>query len=204
MIEKTAVAMRMFERYVARRQQLGDPPKVTQWSLLPKDKQEVWLSVADLWEDEVKAVNQKLEQSELAYVNLRRDHDAGEKAYAAMADDCISAVNTVGDLNKKLAEPVPMHLWCPVCATQHLDVGEFATRLHKTHTCQGCGFCWMPSLRPTVGVRFLPGTENAATPPGGPVKVRMVSCQTTADEIIQVLQPVDGGPPVTFTMRRVS
>lgn len=57
--------------------------------------------------------------------------------------------------------PIPMHLWCPLCHAQHFDEGEFATRSHKTHTCQKCGLHWQPALVPTVGVRFLPGCKNA-------------------------------------------
>lgn len=69
--------------------------------------------------------------------------------------------------------PVPLILVCPgpvsngangtrVCGVRHIDEGEFAARPHKTHTCQTCGFRWQPALVPTVGVRFLPGCENAA------------------------------------------
>jgi len=57
-------------------------------------------------------------------------------------------------------EPIQMRLHCPECGELHVDEGEFATRAHSTHTCQHCGACWKPCLRPTVGVRFLPGTKN--------------------------------------------
>lgn len=56
--------------------------------------------------------------------------------------------------------PLPMRIPCPRCGALHVDEGEFATRPHSTHTCQHCGECWKPCLRPTVGVRFLPGTRN--------------------------------------------
>lgn len=57
-------------------------------------------------------------------------------------------------------EAVPMVLHCPECRTRHLDVGEFATKPHHTHACQGCGFVWRPAIGPTVGVQFLPGFKN--------------------------------------------
>ncbi len=51
--------------------------------------------------------------------------------------------------------PVPMVLYCPDCWTKHLDEGEWATRLHKTHQCQSCGSEWRPANVPTVGVSAL-------------------------------------------------
>lgn len=59
--------------------------------------------------------------------------------------------------------PIPMLLWCPECGTRHVDEGEFRTKEHHTHACQGCGMVWRPAIVPTVGVRFLPGFKNAAT-----------------------------------------
>lgn len=56
--------------------------------------------------------------------------------------------------------PIPMLLWCPECRARHLDVGEFATRVHHTHACQTCGHVWRPAIVPTVGVQFLPGFKN--------------------------------------------
>lgn len=55
---------------------------------------------------------------------------------------------------------IPMILHCPMCNARHLDVGEFATKLHHTHACQSCGHCWRPAVVPTVGVQFLSGFKN--------------------------------------------
>ncbi len=67
-------------------------------------------------------------------------------------------------LRKQLAarepEPVPLVLFCPQCHARHLDEGENATRPHRTHACQSCGFLWAPAVVPTVGVAFLPGCKN--------------------------------------------
>lgn len=56
--------------------------------------------------------------------------------------------------------PLAIRICCEKCGTLHIDEGEFATRPHKSHTCQSCGVTWQPSLHPTFGVRFLPGTQN--------------------------------------------
>lgn len=65
------------------------------------------------------------------------------------------------ELARTEAEPVPMVLHCPECKARHVDEGEFATKVHHTHSCQGCGLTWRPAVVPTVGVRFLPGFKNA-------------------------------------------
>lgn len=58
------------------------------------------------------------------------------------------------------AKPIQMRLHCPECHELHLDVGEFATRVHASHACQSCGNVWRPAVVATVGVRFLPGFLN--------------------------------------------
>jgi hypothetical protein len=59
-----------------------------------------------------------------------------------------------------LPQPTPMLLWCPECGNRHVDVGEFATKVHHTHACQSCGMVWRPAIGPTVGVQWLPGFKN--------------------------------------------
>ena len=61
---------------------------------------------------------------------------------------------------ERLSEPLAMLIWCPACNMRHIDEGEFATKPHHTHACQGCGNVWRPAVRPTCGVRFLPGFKN--------------------------------------------
>ncbi len=58
------------------------------------------------------------------------------------------------------AAPIPMRLTCPECGELHVDVGEFATKVHHTHSCQACGLTWRPAVVATVGVQFLPGFKN--------------------------------------------
>lgn len=60
-----------------------------------------------------------------------------------------------------LTKPIPMLLWCPSCHERHIDEGPWASdRLHHTHACQNCGMVWRPTIRNTVGVRFLPGFKS--------------------------------------------
>lgn len=67
--------------------------------------------------------------------------------------------------NRELVKPIPMFLTCPSCGTRHVDVGEFATTCHHTHSCQGCGLTWRPAVVPTIGVEFLPGFKNVEETP---------------------------------------
>jgi|SRR5579862_1831046 len=39
-------------------------------------------------------------------------------------------------------DPVGRLLFCPNCATQHVDVGYWAKHLHRDHACASCGFKW--------------------------------------------------------------
>ncbi len=81
-------------------------------------------------------------------------------------------------LARQAIEPVSIAaLYCPVCKTRHIDEGEFATKRHHTHACQGyvddngkrrrCGHVWRPALVPTVGVEALPGFINEEIKPDG-------------------------------------
>lgn len=51
--------------------------------------------------------------------------------------------------------PLKCILHCPNCNTQHIDEGEWETRLHKTHQCQACKHEWRPYSCPTVGVATI-------------------------------------------------
>ena len=62
----------------------------------------------------------------------------------------------------RLTPPHEMVLHCPNCGKQHLDIGEFATRVHRKHKCvdstegpdTGCGHEWEPFTYATKGVEF--------------------------------------------------
>lgn len=71
--------------------------------------------------------------------------------------------NLVAVLGRLIAElprpalPLRLVITCPACGKQHVDEGEWATRLHRTHQCQdhGCLHEWRPSTLYTVGVASL-------------------------------------------------
>lgn len=48
--------------------------------------------------------------------------------------------------------PFPMFLYCPNCHAQHVDVGEWETKPHKTHLCLNCQFKFTPHEVYTVGI----------------------------------------------------
>lgn len=81
----------------------------------------------------------------------------------ALCASCLANRDTIAKLQARvdvIESPVPMLLTCPSCGARHIDEGEFATKPHHTHACQSCGMCWRPAIRPTCGVRFLPGFKN--------------------------------------------
>lgn len=71
-------------------------------------------------------------------------------------------IESVAENPRVMNEPIPMFLTCPACCARHIDEGEFATKLHHTHSCQACGLTWRPAIVPTVGVQFLPGFGGRA------------------------------------------
>lgn len=76
------------------------------------------------------------------------------------AEMMVLALNKFFSAPEVSMAPVPMLLACPTCGLRHIDEGEFATKEHHTHACQGCGMVWRPALVPTCGVQFLPGFKN--------------------------------------------
>lgn len=79
--------------------------------------------------------------------------------------------------------PVPLLLYCPLCHTRHVDEGEFADKVHHTHSCQNpkCGHTWRPAVVPTVGVWTLPGFLNDANITGQDLVGRKVTFKDTTD-----------------------
>ncbi len=57
----------------------------------------------------------------------------------------------------KLPAPtlVRIIMHCPACHLQHIDKGEWETKPHRRHLCDGCGHIWQPSIWYTVGVKEL-------------------------------------------------
>ena len=86
-----------------------------------------------------------------------------------VAEGSVIGVNVNNELSVGFASvddvraPIHLILTCPSCGERHVDEGEFASKIHHTHACQGCGMCWRPAVVPTVGVQFLPGFKNGAS-----------------------------------------
>jgi hypothetical protein len=104
-----------------------------------------------------------------ATIEKLRNELLAERAVADVAIDEVkrglkrdleSSEARIDSLLRSFKQPIPMRIPCPRCSALHIDEGEWATRVHTTHTCQHCGECFKPCLSPTVGVRFLPGTKN--------------------------------------------
>lgn len=51
-------------------------------------------------------------------------------------------------------------VFCPKCKRQHIDVAEWARRVHKTHRCMKCAYEWQPATIPTRGVKQLARLEG--------------------------------------------
>jgi hypothetical protein len=90
---------------------------------------------------------------------LKEDAMIGRSA-AAQNVELQKLVGSFQELVSDLQLPIPMILFCPVCNERHIDKGKFAVAVHKSHSCQSCGFTWSPCHRPTVGVLFLPGYKD--------------------------------------------
>jgi len=62
-----------------------------------------------------------------------------------------------GLMRTTIGEIEPIITNCPKCGLQHIDKGEWATKAHKTHLCEGCGTKWRPKETATVGVKEVAG-----------------------------------------------
>ena len=93
--------------------------------------------------------------------------------------------------------PHELVLHCPNCGKQHLDIGEFATRVHRKHLCEnttegpgtGCGHLWVPHPYATKGVEF-PVTQAAFAigQERDALKAENARLQARADELTQKLE----------------
>lgn len=95
---------------------------------------------------------------------------------------CAEVLDLTAKLEQtKVEQSIPMFLTCPRCGARHIDEGQFATKIHATHSCQTCGLTWRPAIQPTVGVKFLPGFRNVEGDEGfsdGPIApIRVVSTE---------------------------
>lgn len=134
------------------------------------------------------------------------------KEACALADEIEAGlVATQPAATQAQADPEPacpfrLVMSCPSCGKLHVDRGEWATRLHKTHLCvddphsapeKGCGTRWRPSEHPTVGVAtlqdtvYLPGDATQAQAQAGEVETSARVLADAVDEMLSHSLPDD-------------
>lgn len=100
----------------------------------------------------------------------------------------------------RLDESEPKMLFCPKCNLQHIDKGVYATRVHRSHLCAGCGHVWRPFDKATVGVEALPDSGGVAQKSSSNVEAAAAVAAPSAQALSTGAgKPVDGGsspPPV--------
>lgn len=106
-----------------------------------------------------------------------------------MGDNRISTIDSVPrQMPPEIVPPIPMILTCPSCCERHIDEGEFATKPHHTHACQGCGMVWRPAVVTTVGVRFLPGFKSMSTEQSA----KLLSQLKDIVKFVKFVKPIEG------------
>lgn len=112
----------------------------------------------------------ELERHNKALVERRQYDVADIHKYCAM----------VVDLEKRLAAPIDMLLYCPNCGVRHVDAPEphlgpsidgsgdmplWTNPPHRSHLCHSCGCIWRPADVPTNGVEAIKTEGKADTWP---------------------------------------
>lgn len=110
---------------------------------------------------------------------LEENLEYTQRRYEALiyvADQTIDRLGArIAELEAIIAEPwrgkapVDLVLHCPACGKQHLDIGEFQTRVHRKHLCEntpdgpgtGCGHLWVPCEYATRGVEEVVKPEDS-------------------------------------------
>lgn len=130
------------------------------WNAALEECQKILGSHGDeLWANGEKLKSTRVHASRMRVAGLKREEPSitFSEMQEALAKEPTPALRELM-MNR---EPIPMVLHCPECRTRHIDEGDFATKVHHTHSCQGCGLTWRPAVVPTVGVQFLPGFKWA-------------------------------------------
>lgn len=76
------------------------------------------------------------------------------------AAECRRGVIAAAEECARLTQaPVPMLLYCPACAVQHIDAPQpekgWTNPPHRSHECQFCGHVWRPADVATTGVASI-------------------------------------------------
>lgn len=112
-------------------------------------------------QDPTEAERAHCERAAIALNDLAADYDGYE--FVAMGTDHIlrERASVRAEVEQELSKdwvaraevaPVPKHILCPKCGLEHIDRGEWETKLHRSHLCEGCQHVWRPFEYFTVGV----------------------------------------------------
>ena len=113
-------------------------------------------------------------------------HGDAQLAVDALYVDLVQPILTGDVEGDAKPEPIPLILTCPGCNARHIDEGEFATKVHHTHSCQACGLTWRPAVVPTVGVQFLPRFKTIPVQVAWAVDVAREEVAGQSDEVRQL------------------
>lgn len=75
------------------------------------------------------------------YLSLLEQHAVLKQRLSCIEENLSFIQESIGKVTYEV-------MFCPACSKQHIDEGEFATRLHHTHRCVtdtmgvGCEFEW--------------------------------------------------------------
>lgn len=70
-----------------------------------------------------------------------------EQAIAVLMPDLPDGPARQVELERRTAEIIKLvvpavPLFCPKCGVRHVDAGEWATKVHRTHLCLACDHRW--------------------------------------------------------------
>lgn len=151
-----SITMQAFEAYVAKRVELGDPPKVAQWSLLSEPLRAAWEAALEVSTETVEQLRSDISRLQ----GFREELQRANEELARQVDQQRGQILAYEREGLEAQKPVPMLLWCPECGQRHVDRGKAADDAHHTHACQACGHVWKPAKIRTIGVQFLPGYRD--------------------------------------------
>jgi len=112
--------------------------------------------------DQIACVRREIDMRGSGYAHRIRN---GKMTEAEAEREKARMAAVLGTL-EAMAEPIPMVLHCPACATQHVDQPgpDWANPPHRSHLCAACGHFWRPADVATTGVAAIQTKGKADSP----------------------------------------